>query len=125
MEDKIIIEEAGKMIAEFCGFKYYPYNKDIKRTHSCGWIRGSELSADLINRPGDYLCRKTEDMKYHLSWEWLHSAWSKCYQSLADTNCTSAWAFVEKMRDALCWSDSNMAFEILVKAIQWYNNQKQ
>ncbi len=65
MEETKIIEE-NKLIAEFMGYKYFPYSKGSVGIP--GWKKHENSHLKIGN---GYLCRATKDIYYHSSWDWL------------------------------------------------------
>lgn len=65
---------------------------------------------------------------YHSSWEWLHGAWEKFRDmklSLEDEGFGDQWSrHCKAVSTALYAYPISVVFERLVRAIQWYNQNK-
>ncbi|MFO7969752.1 MAG: hypothetical protein R6U15_06585 [Candidatus Izemoplasmatales bacterium] len=74
--DKQTIVDGNKLIAQFMGYEYIPYEKD--KTQSPGWwhknspniIKGKMPSAEKLNF-NYFLCRRHPELRYYNSWDWL------------------------------------------------------
>ena len=71
------IIENNKLIAEFMGYKYFPFNSKLKKKRFkwLGW-RKDKLSLPkgcTIGKIGEryYLDRRHKDLKFHEDWDWL------------------------------------------------------
>jgi hypothetical protein len=80
------ISEGNKLIAEFMGYKYYPYEAPdnpsqqpkAKDYRPRGWIKGdpkyayfSEKISGVQERGHHWLCRSHRDLRYYNEWNWI------------------------------------------------------
>lgn len=91
-------EEKNKLIAEFMGMKYGEKRKWSKEE---GWTHTNE-SLD----------------RFRTDWNWVMSVWKKIKSNLSDNN-------VLYMSSLSAIADVNISktFELMVEAVQWYNQQ--
>ena len=71
-EDQEVIVEYNKVIAQYMGYKYYPYSEEAKG-QTFGWMKypsASEFSKHNRHK-NDYLCRTHKDMQFHYNWNWI------------------------------------------------------
>lgn len=64
----INITEGNKKMAEFCGYVYVPYNKDVKQTAGW-WLKEAPMIDYMLAGKGEtgnaYLGRKHNDLKFY------------------------------------------------------------
>lgn len=67
------IEEGSALIAEYMGFKYYPYNEEQKKQGlKFGWLKTQNPGIlELKSLDKWFLARRTKELRYYNSWEWL------------------------------------------------------
>lgn len=80
--DKEQITEGNKLIAEFMGYKYYPYEapddpsqQPKAKADPVGWIKGDPKfaapSVKGLHKHDRWLCRLHRDLRYFNEWDWL------------------------------------------------------
>lgn len=109
MEKEII--EGNKLIAEFMG----------EKTCYVGNIV-------CIDKGRGFTYPVDEWAKYHSSWDWLHPAWEK-FRDLKLSRFDEGWTdhysrHLVAVSTAIHAYPINIAFERLVRALQWYNKSK-
>ena len=72
------IIEGNKLIAEFMGYKYYPFDYELKNKNGLnrwGWRKNSPSlptgNVKINIGKTHYLGRKHRDLKFHEDWNWL------------------------------------------------------
>lgn len=71
------ITESNKMIAEFMGYKYFPWNTPATDNipNVAGWhkptMEGHPHLPSMQKIQGWYLCRRDAELRYSNSWDWL------------------------------------------------------
>ena len=64
------ILEGNKLIAQFMGYKYIPFDETKPKNSPVGWWKDNRVG--IINKiEKNYLCRKHTDLNYYSSWNWL------------------------------------------------------
>lgn len=73
MEDiKEYIEDGNKTIARFMGYDYFPFNAEEKKEgKEFGWLRTQTPNTIQMQIGSFFLARKTRDLRYFNSWDWL------------------------------------------------------
>lgn len=67
-KDQIL--EGNKLLAEFMGYEYTPFNENAPKHAPCGWWKKGQLGT--INKiTHAYLCRSHRDLRYYNSWDWI------------------------------------------------------
>lgn len=137
MEKNQIIEN-NKLIAQFMGYTYFPYNmegvadpgwKTTKETSSVSKFNNSIFVRDSEKR--HYLCRNHHQLSYHTDWNWL----MKVAIKIDDTKLLLPMNGIEdsimpyiKARSpiikGLIKMDIMKTWEGVVGFIKWYNENK-
>jgi hypothetical protein len=73
MKEEIL--EGNKLIAQFMGHEYCPFDETVPNLKPGWWKRGSnrEKSNKKISSNG-FLCRKHDELRYWNEWNWLMPA---------------------------------------------------
>ena len=130
------INEGNRIIAEFMGYEYIPFNNTTGLKP--GWwysktppiIRGAD-TRKLVG--GFYLGRSVKDLKYHKDWNYLIYAikkWDCLNENPIPIAINITLKKVEKQYVELCDEldhlvtlyEQEPVFEHFVKCIQWYNH---
>lgn len=113
------IQEGNKLIAEFTGMKKYYHSLKDNIDHEQTWY---------IDDPNKEIY--TADLKYHSSWDWFMPAWEKFRKCIDITgNPTEKYyqqysQHCQQIATAIAHITIEESFARLVKAIQWYNQNK-
>lgn len=91
-----------------------------------GWVQDINVNDKPYWHPERNMTMYTypDAFKYHSSWDWLQCAWAKCYKELAEINSSTGWNLIDKMSDALVWSDIVVAWGLLCKSIKYINEHR-
>jgi len=126
-EQKERIIEGNKLIAEFMGYQYFPYNSETANKIIHGWRKPTK---GHIKISGWYLCRTSKDLQYCSSWDWLKPVIDKIKYMQHDPKEMFMGTTLERSVSftnvtALLITVNNVfAFNQVVKFIEWYNQQK-
>lgn len=97
----------NEKIAMFMGSKYYK--------HVDMW--------DVANATGDIIFyAETNDLAYHLSWDWLMPVVQKCWD-ICDQYTSTQFDF-DSISSALCYIDIKKTHLAVIDCINWYNENK-
>lgn len=100
-----------------------------QRNHEEWMIKvGIQLVGDYIVDVPNNVWYSWEDVKYHTSWDWLMEAWRKLRSSIWErfNEYPSDFCSISDAWEQYCFIvDIVGAHDVLYKAIQWYNQQKQ
>ncbi len=70
-----------------------------------------------------------DNLKYHSSWDWLMPVVEKINKHLKlltkPLTVTKAEIFINKIHNAICEVDIRKAFNEIIDAIKWYNQQSE
>lgn len=148
------IIEGNKLIAEFMGYKYYPYSPES--VVKPGWWSEPVPKDRSLNKleTHKFLCRRHPELRYYNSWDWMMPVvekienldfskesyfWEDCegdlhYNSEGTTVCiedNSCYIYENLLLDPIHIYVSKQAgtklkatFEAVVEFIQWYNERK-
>lgn len=122
--------ENNKIIAEFCGYQYFPYDETAPK-----WVNNKEggIPLDQFNgwrKPhkghlkieGWYLCRSHRDLRYHRDWNWFMSAWNKwrAQKILLIVNYHKWLSYHNKIKEAILTNDTPLeASRVLADGVRW------
>lgn len=131
--------ENNKLIAEFMGYKYYPYNLAEKEEGlKFGWMRPERRHSNVpfLSKSSKHknrvLARKHKDLAYHISWSYLMPVVEKCTelweQYEFDTDERNLmeqeiWHFNNTLSDFLN-NDIQAIYRRTIQFIKWYNNER-
>lgn len=129
--------ESNKLIAEFMGYKYFPFDES-KKVHVMDDVYVDQMNGWHKPTPGHYkiqnwyLCRTHKDLAYHYKWDWLMPVCEKIIRignidfviSLGGSTCISFddgvvyYNFIKgRGRGTI-----ETVYEAVVDFINWYNN---
>ena len=119
------IKYNNEIIAGFMGYKYYPYRDDEKGMLH-GWIReGAKRTGiyKIANERGLMLARRTNDLRYHTSFDWFMPVYAK-FSALEfdDSDATAVHEdYCVSIAEKVLECDVSLACEKLAEGIRWYN----
>lgn len=139
------IREGNKLIAEFMGFKYFPYKKEIQensKTHNLvyqkfGWrLKNGDpnrgLHIKFTSYPTDfkdtnYLGRSHNDLKYNSSWDWLIPVIKiiRNTKEFKELDIIPIEFGDDNMIKGLIIQDINTTHKGVIQYIKWYNKKLQ
>lgn len=135
------VKTENELIAEFMGYQYFPY-KDEEKGWLHGWIKPEvnrkmggiayKVQHDLL------LCRRKDDLKYHVNWDWLMPVVEKIESTQRSTLLYGGIANLKPYFFRIAGSFSGdfeteasgktrieAVYKAVLKFILWYNSQKQ
>lgn len=67
----------NKLMAEYLGYKYFPYNYEWSEDNTnrdAGWKVHEKVPSltKMRMHEKDFLCRNHNDLQFHSDWNWLH-----------------------------------------------------
>lgn len=115
MTNKEIIE-GNKLIAEFMGASFREYEqKKIKpyKTTICYFENGNCIFRSV----------SVENLKYHISWDWLMPVVATCLDKSNDGIDDWEWHY-ENIDDTFFFVDIESTWLAVIDFIKWYNKNK-
>jgi len=110
--------ESNKMIAEFMGYKYFPFdetkkfeNPNIIVDQMNGWHKPTNGHYKVQDW---YLCRTAKDMAYHYKWDWLMPVCGK----ICKTTPYNSYLAIETIS---VFADIKDVYKAVVEFIEWHN----
>ena len=126
--DKELIIEKNKLIAEYMGYKYFPYiENNNSNNKDFGWKKHKNVtnSSKLNVNRRDYLCRNHNQLCYNSDWNYLMEVIEELYNRnniitsisniLISTSLNDEYLFVEYYKSNLILK----VFEIIYNTIKY------
>lgn len=129
--------ESNKMIAEFMGYKYFPFdetkkssNPDIIVDQMSGWHKPTNGHYKI---PDWYLCRTHKELAYDRKWDWLMPVineieWTKAEVTIRGTTCNIWHSELKYYQtegsiyiDEPAMTKFEATYRAVVEYIEWYN----
>ncbi|MGO1820268.1 MAG: hypothetical protein ACTH0S_11365 [Senegalia sp. (in: firmicutes)] len=118
------IIKSNKLIAEFMGYKYIPYDPDSK--FKAGWWKKGIIKEEQIREPSfrkigktKFLCRRHPELRYYNSWDWLIPVLNKIGKVLKNNgDSTKVYLFQDYYLPEL---NIKEVWENCITFIEWYN----
>ena len=125
------IIEGNKLIAEFMGYKYFPFVYELKTKtgfNRLGWRKGNPhlpggYSRIVIGKT-HYIGRHHRDLKFHEDWNWLNDVVKKIFILSKENNLFINKKFgpiLSEIKENLVEIDINKVWESSVGFIKEYN----
>jgi len=105
------LEERNVLIAEYIGYKFYPYiERDKREVYSGWWVNGSDRKKKtrIINH---FLGKHNKDLIFHRDWNYIMKAWVTMKKEMAEQNARMYLNSLDNLYDGdirslfICLSD--------------------